>query len=386
MPGMRSSSTPKGLHGILDHFSELKDPRVVGRCEYPLETVLVIAMLGVLCGAEGWTDLELFAASKDAWLRTFLTLPEQSPREGVFRRVFSAIRPAAFEACMRSWVQSLALPLDGQVVAFDGKALRGAIARAFGRTALHQVHAWAGAQGLLLAQAAVKGAPEEGEAIRTLLEALDLEDAIVTMDAGNATQATIAAVVEAKADYVVTVKANRKALHDALRTAFDDAQIAATDAKTVFHQTQEQGHGRAEVRQVWAAPASRLGDLAGHWPGLRSIVRIDRTRVLGDGTVEQRTHYFGSSLPPRVRRLGEVIREHWEVENGLHWSLDVQMGEDRCTIRDTQGATNFALVRRIALMLIKRDEEKKKRGVKAKQKAAGWDHRYLLHLLMRGIA
>ena len=383
---MRSSSTPKGLHGILDHFSELKDPRVVGRCEYPLETVLVIAMLGVLCGAEGWTDLELFAASKHAWLRTFLTLPIQPPREGVFRRVFSAIRPAAFETCMRSWVQSLALPLDGQVVAFDGKALRGAIARAFDRTALHQVHAWAGAQGLLLAQAAVNGAPEEGEAIRTLLEALDLEEAIVTMDAGNATQATIAAVVEAKADYVVTVKANRKALHDAMRAAFDDEELAATNAKTVFHQTAEQGHGRAEVRQVWAAPASRLGKLAGHWPGLRSIVRIDRTRVLGDGSVEQRTHYFGSSLPPRVRRLGEVIREHWEVENGLHWSLDVQMGEDRCTIRDTQGATNFALVRRIALMLIKRDEEKKKRGVKAKQKAAGWDHQYLLHLLTRGIA
>ncbi|MFO0629663.1 MAG: ISAs1 family transposase [Polyangiales bacterium] len=246
-------------------------------------------------------------------LRTFLTLPIQPPREGVFRRVFPAIRPAAFEACMRSWVQSLALPLDGQVVAFDGKALRGAIARAFGRTALHQVHAWAGAQGLLLAQAAVKGAPEEGEAIRTLLEALDLEEAIVTMDAGNATQATITAVVEAKADYVVTVKANRKALHDAMRAAFDDEELAATNAKTVFHQTAEQGHGRAEVRQVWAAPASRLGKLAAAGR-LALDRRIDRTRVLGDGSVEQRTHYFGSSLPPRVRRLGEVIRER-EVEN-----------------------------------------------------------------------
>jgi predicted transposase YbfD/YdcC len=243
--------------GVLDHFSELKDPRGVGRCEYPLETVLLIAMLGVLCGAEGWTDLALFAASKHAWLCTFLTLPIQPPREGVFRRVFSAIRPSTFEACMRSWVQSLALPLDGQVIAFDGKALRGAIARAFGRTALHQVHAWAGAQGLVLAQTAVKGAPEEGEAIRALLAALDLEDAIVTMD--------------------------------------------------------------AEVRQVWAVPASQLGERAGSWPGLRSSVRIDRTRVLGDGTVEQRTHGDGSSLPPRVRRLAEEIREHRDIENGLHW-------------------------------------------------------------------
>lgn len=383
---MQSSSTPKGVQGILKHFSDLSDPRVVGRCDYPLETVLVIALLGTLCGAEGWTDLEVFAAAKASWLRTFLQMPDDPPREGVFRRVFSAIRPAAFEACMRAWVQSLAEPLEGQVVAFDGKALRGAIARAFGRTSLHQVHAWVCAQGLLLAQRSVEGAPEEGAAIRSMLEVLELKGAIVTLDAGNAATKTIQQIVDVEGEYVVTVKANRKKFHGAIRDFFTSAAASAfKGVKVAYLQTQEQGHGRAEIRKVWAVPASALGEMASYWPSLQSIVMIERTRVLADGSIQQWTHYYASSLPPRVRKLAAVIREHWGVENGLHWGLDVQMGEDECPIRDAHGASNFAILRRIALMLVKRDASVK-HGARAKQKRAGWDNDFLLHLLTRGFA
>ncbi|MDO9018141.1 MAG: ISAs1 family transposase [Deltaproteobacteria bacterium] len=383
---MQSSERPTGVQSILQHFADLRDPRVANRCDYPFETVLVIGLLGVLCGAEGWTDLEVFAESKGDWLRAFLEMPEALPKEGVFRRLFSALRPAAFEACMRAWVRSLAEDLTGQVVAFDGKAMRGALSRAFGRTALHQVHAWAGSQRLLLAQRAVPGAPEESAAIVSMLEALHLKGAVVTIDAGNADKKVARAVIDQEADYVATVKANRKTFHTALATFFAGAEAAGFAGVTVRHQkTQERGHGRDEWREVWVVPAKVLGEMATYWPGLQSIVMVRRTRVLPDATLQSWTHYYASSLPPRVGPIANAIREHWSVENGLHWVLDVQMGEDACTIHDEVGATNFGLLRRMALTLLQRDDTLK-RGVKAKQKKAGWNNDYLLHLLTRGLA
>ena len=346
---------------------------------------MTIALLGVLCGAEGWSDLEVFAASKFSWLSTFLTLPSTPPPESVFRRVFHALRPAAFEACMRSWVQSLAEPLGGQVVAFDGKALRGALAKAFGRTALHQVHAWVGAQHLLLGREAVPGAPEEGGAIRAMLKALDLAGAIVTMDAGNAAKQTVQAVLDAEAAYVITLKANRKKFYQVVRDFFAAAEATQFAGFKVRHQqTREQGHGRHELRDVWVVPAAALGPMAKHWPGMQSLVMVRRARVLADGSVGLWTHYYASSLAPRVRQLAGVIREHWGVENGLHWSLDVQFREDDCTIHNENGASNLATLRRMALMLIRRDQSTKV-GARAKQKKAGWDHDFLLHLLTRGM-
>ena len=382
---MQSSKLPKGVHGILQHFSSMRDPRVAGRCDYPFETVLVIGLLGVLCGAEGWTELEGFAKAKKKWLRTFLDMPGRPPKEGVFRRLFSSLRPAAFEACIGAWVNSLAEPLAGQVVAFDGKALRGALARAFGRTPLHQVHAWVGSQRLMLAQRNVEGAPEEGAAICSMLEALELKGAIVTMDAGNASKKVAQKVLDAEADYVVTIKANRKKFHTALAEFFTNAEATGFAGVAVRHlKTQERGHGRDELREVWVVPARVLGEMATYWPGLQTLVMIRRTRVLPDATVQRWTHFYASSLPQRVHLLANSIREHWGVENGLHWILDVQMGEDACPIRDTNGATNFSFLRRIALMLLQRDETVKQ-GTKAKQKMAGWDEDYLLHLLTRGL-
>jgi predicted transposase YbfD/YdcC len=382
---MQSSRPPKGVQAILAHFASLPDPRVEGRCDYPLASIVTIALLGVLCGAEGWSDLEVFAESKYPWLTTFLSLPSTPPPESVFRRVFHALRPAAFEACMRSWVQSLAGPLDGQVVAFDGKAMRGALARAFGRTALHQVHAWVGSQRLLLGREVVPGAPEEGRAIRSMLEALDLAGAIVTMDAGNAAQETVQAVLDAEADYVITLKANRKKFHEAVRDFFSAADATKFAGVAVRHQqTREEGHGRYELRDVWVVPAKVLGAMAEHWPGMQSLVMIRRTRVMADGSVGQWTHYYASSIAPRVRQLAGVIREHWGVENGLHWSLDVQLREDDCTVHNENGASNLATLRRMALMLIRRDQSTKV-GARGKQKKAGWNHDYLAHLLTRGL-
>jgi predicted transposase YbfD/YdcC len=218
---------------------------------------------------------------------------------------------------MGAWVNSLAESLSGQVVAFDGKALRGALARAFGRTPLHQVHAWVGSQRLMLAQRNVEGAPEEGDAIVSMLEALELKAAIVTMDAGHASKKVAQKVLDAEAEYVVTIKANRKKFHTALREFFTDAEATGFAGGTVRHQqTRERGHGRDERRDIWFVPARALGDMATYWPGLQSIVMIRRTRVLPDATVQQWTHYYVSSLPParsparglRPRALGRRER------------------------------------------------------------------------------
>lgn len=378
---MQSSRVPKGIAAILEHLSSIEDRRVTGRCLYSLEAVVVIGILGVLCGAEGWLDLEVFARSKYDWLRTFLELPDAPPKEGVFRRVFSSIRAATFEACFRALAVTLAEALDGKVVAFDGKALRGALRHAFAHTALHQVHAWAGAQRLLLASESVEGAPDEGAAIRKMLGALELTGAIVTMDAGNASKATAGAVLEAEADYVITVKSNRRRLHTALRDLFAAIHEAQhPPPKVRHHQTREKGHGRREVRDVWVAPASMLGEMSTYWPGLRTVAMTRRTRVHIDGRVQSWTHFYASSMAPTVRAHAEVIREHWGVENGLHWVLDVQMREDDCQIRDANGAVNFAALRRFALTLVQRDKTVRQ-GTRGKQKEAGWNNDYLLHLL-----
>jgi len=378
---MQSSKHPKGIAAVLEHISSLEDPRVTGRTLYSLEAVAVIGILGVLCGAEGWVDLEVFARSKYDWLRTFLDLPPSAPKEGVFRRLFSSIRAATFEACFRALAQTLAESLHGKVVAFDGKAMRGALRHAFARTALHQVHAWVGAQRLLLARESVEGSPDEGAAIRKMLDALELSGAIVTMDAGNACKQTAQAVVEAGADYVITVKSNRRRLHTALRDLFAAALDARGDGPAVrHHQTKEKGHGRGEVRDVWVAPASALGALSSYWPGLRSVAMTRRTRVHRDGRVQSWKHFYASSKAPTVRAHATVIREHWGVESGLHWVLDVQMGEDACQIHDANGAVNFGALRRFALMLIQRDKTVRQ-GTRGKQKEAGWNNDYLLHLL-----
>ncbi len=378
---MQSSRPPKGIATLLDHLSSLEDRRVKGRCEYPLQSVVIIGLLGVLCGAEGWVDLAVFARSKYDWLRSFLDLPSVPPKEGVFRRVFSSLRPAAFEACFRALAASLADALEGQVVAFDGKALRGALRKAFKGSALHQVHAWVGAQRLLIAREMVEGAPDEGAAIRAMLEALELTGAIVTMDAGNASKATAAATIEAGADYVITVKSNRRRLYAAMQNAFVATLSGRPSAfKVVHQQTVEKGHGRHEVRDVWVAPASALGEMTTYWSGLRAVVMVRRTRVLGDGRVQSWVHYYGSSMAPTVRAHAKVIREHWGVENGLHWVLDVQMREDECPIRDEKGASNFAALRRFALTLLQRDKSVRQ-GTRGKQKEAGWNNDYLLHLL-----
>lgn len=371
------------LH-IATHFADLKDPRVLGRVEHSLLNILVMALVGVICGANGWEELEDVAHDRAEWFARFLDMPNGVPSADTFRRVLSALRPAVFADCVRSWVESLAEPLDGQVVAFDGKTIRGALKRTPWGQALHQVHVWSCKQRLLLAQTAVAGAPEECDAVRRLLELVELRGAIVTGDAIHCSRKTAQSILSTGGDYLLQVKGNQATLYTSLVTSFAHAEASRFEGIDVRHcRVAEKGHGRQEIREAWSMRADALGVDGRRWPSLRSVTVIDRTRVVrGKQTTER--HYFISSVPPKVRRIAGAAREHWQVENGLHWVLDVQMGEDACSIHDEKGAQNFGALRRISLMLLQRETEVK-RGIAAKRAKAARNVAYLERVLTRGI-
>jgi predicted transposase YbfD/YdcC len=367
---------------IAEHFCSLEDPRVVGRSAHPLLTVIVMALVGVICGANGWDDIREIAVDRRDWFARWLVMPNGVPSADTFRRVLGALRPEAFSGCVAAWVRSLAEPLNGQVVAFDGKTIRGAGKRTPLGSTLHQVHLWCKQQKLLLAHVGVAGAPEEIDAARGLLAMVELRGAIVTGDAAHCCAETAQKIVDGGADYVLQVKANRAALYDAVDRFFETAR--AENGPGLRHaRTAEVAHGRGEVREAWSVAAAAIPLPATAWTHLRSITMIERTRETAERCSTER-HYYLSSLPPSVRKLMRAAREHWDIENGLHWRLDVQMGEDACTIHDENAAQNFATLRRLALMLLQR-EPSLKRGVSARQEKAARNTSYLESVLTRGI-
>ena len=392
MGWMRSSRLRKDDPGsFVRHFATLEDPRVEGRCKHPLVTVIVMALAAVVAGCNGWEAIADFCEDREDWFAQFLEMPNGVPNATTFYRVFRALRPDPFFACVAAWVQTLAQPLDGQVVAFDGKTVRGALARSPLGAALHAVHVWACDQKLLLAQTYVPGAPEEVPAVRDLLELLDLKGALLTGDAAHCARETAQAILDTEADYLLQLKANRRAAYDAAQTFFDAARITGFSDVSVRHnRVVERGHGRIEVREAWSVSASACPLPGADWPGLKSITMIERTRVEGDLELSRERHYYLSSLPPNVRRIAAGARAHWGVENGLHWVLDVQMGEDRCAVGDANAAANLGSLRRLGIMLARRETTFKRgtrdKGVAAKQAKAHRSIVYHEKLLTAGIA
>jgi len=382
---MPHNSSPRGAPlRIAEHFASLEDPRVVGRSVHPLLTVIVMALVGVICGANGWEEIREIAVDHQRWLASFLVMPNGVPSADTFRRVLSALRPEAFSGCVASWVRSLAEPLDGQVVSFDGKTIRGALKRTPLGTTFHQVHLWCRKQRLLLAHVGVPGAPEEIAAARRLLDMVDLRGAIVTGDAAHCCAETAQKIIDAGADYVLQLKANRAAMYKAVETFFELADMSDNPPVPMRHaRTFEVGHGRGEAREAWSVDAPAVPLPGACWPQLRSITLIERTRQTPDKCTTER-HYYLSSLKPSVRRLMSAAREHWDIENTLHWGLDVQMAEDACIIHNENAAQNFATLRRMSLAMLQR-ESSLHRGIAARRAKAARNTSYLASVLTRGI-
>lgn len=378
---VKSSRVPKGIAHLQSHLATLEDPRVQGRCDHPFLSVLMITFVGFLSGAPGWDAIEDFAQDHETWLRTFLDLPCEVPSADTYRRLMQALRPEALSACIQAWAASVSSDLAGEVVAFDGKTLRGARARAALPGALHTVHLWACKQRLLLGQTAVDGAPGEPEALLALLQLVEVKGAVVTGDANQVSKAVAEGIVQAEADYTLVVKANRQAMYTSIRDTFA-ARMDESPKGTVRHsRTEERGHGRTEVREGWSMRASEVPGLTDQLPGIKSVTRIERTRVLdADLRVQRDECFVVSSLLPSVGRIMEQVRTHWRVENDLHWTLDVQMGEDRCAIHDIQAAQNVALLRAFCLVLFRRDTTFKA-GVARKQAKVARNTQYAEHIL-----
>lgn len=383
---MRSSrsSTPEAL-AIAGHFESLRDPRRGNALVHPFLNILVIAIAGVICGVEGWDELAAFGEAKAHWFETFLDLEAGIPSPDTFRRVFALLRPKDFNACLTAWVQSLATSLDGKVVAIDGKTLRGAFRRSIDGTPLHLVHVWAVEQRLLIAQKAVDGAPGETAAIAEILGALALEKAVVTTDAGSCSAATAQAIIDAGADYALHLKANRKDDYDHVVALFEAREAGGYAAPACsVARFGEVAHGRGEARTVVVLTPKRDDRLRARWPGLKTVAMSENVRVTATG-VERDRHFYVLSLEARAAVVAGYLRAHWGVENQLHWILDTQLREDASSIHARNAAENFATLRRIAVMLLRR-EPSCKLGTRARQKVASWDHDYLLRVLSRGAA
>jgi predicted transposase YbfD/YdcC len=364
----------------------LTDPRVE-RCKvHRLVEIVTIALCGVICGADDWVAIEAFGQEKEGWLRTFLSLPGGIPSHDTFGRVFARLDPEEFRRCFLAWVRGVVGTVGEQVVAVDGKTLRGSHDRARGKGALHLVSAWATASGLVLGQVATDAKSNEITAIPALLRLLALEGATVTIDAMGCQTAIAAQIVAQGADYVLALKSNQRAAHDRARRAFADVPTAAGTTLPLADLTpvvaHDHAHGRAETRRCLAiGDPTYLAyvDPKGRWPGLRSVVRIESTRRHGDA-VSTEARYYLSSLPADAPLLARTIRRHWGIENRLHWVLDVVFREDHSRVRDGHAPENLAILRHFALNLL-RQHRSVRGGVATKRLRAALNDTYLRSLL-----
>jgi predicted transposase YbfD/YdcC len=380
---------------ISEHFATLKDPRSEQGKDHLLVDILTITLCAVICGADDWVAVATFGETKVAWLRTFLALPNGIPSHDTFGRVFRLLDPDELRRCFLAWVRAVVgepgsdgVPggLGRQVVAVDGKTLRRSHDRRSGTAALHLVSAWATEHGLVVGQVATDAKSNEITAIPHLLKLLALDGAIVTIDAMGCQTAIAHQIVEQGADYVLALKANHEHLHERVRRAFADADAAVGTtlplADLAVHATVEKDHGRIERRRCRA-----IGDPAylafidpDHaWPGLKSVVCIESTRRIGDAVSTEARHYL-SSLPADAQRLQRVVRSHWGVENRLHWVLDLAFDEDRSRVRADHAPENLAIIRHLALNLLRRDPTRRV-GLKNARFKAALNDTYLRSIL-----
>ncbi len=367
---------------LLAYFGDLPDPRIERCKHHQLLDIIAIGICAVICGADSYVEMEEFGRAKREWFETFLDLENGIPSHDTFRRVFGKLKPSEFQRCFLAWIESVQERTKGEVIAVDGKALRGSFERTTNRLAIRMVSAWSTHNHLVLGQVKTAEKSNEITAIPALLRLLEIEGCIVTIDAMGCQKEIVAQIVEQKADYCISLKGNQGILHEEVREYFEWARrIDFKDLEYTYAEAVEKDHGRLEVRRCWSVADVEWLNHKQEWSGLRSICAVEAERV--EMTTQKRsveTRYFISSLESDAQALMQAVRKHWAIENSLHWVLDVAFGEDKCQIRKDHGAENFAMLRHIALNLLKR-EKTAKVGVKIKRNKAGWNNDYLLKVL-----
>lgn len=365
---------------IVEHFSHMTDPRIDRTKRHLLIDIIVIAICGVISGADTWVDIEEYGKAKYEWFKGFLELPHGIASHDTFGRVFERLDPKEFQECFLHWIQAVAEITGGQVVAIDGKTLRHSFDSASKKGAIHMVSAWATANRLVLGQVKVNEKSNEITAIPQLLKMLELSGCIVTIDAMGCQKNIAKLIVDKGADYVLALKANHGDLYEDVKFFFDDAlKNGFGDFDYSFYESTDGDHGRIELRRYWSVSDIDWIYQKKQWKNFTSIGMVESERLVGDAkTVERR--YYISSLDTNAKGLSYPVRGHWGIENSLHWVLDVAFREDDSRVRKGYSAENFAILRHIALNLIKQ-EKTAKVGTKAKRLKAGWDNNYLLKVL-----
>lgn len=371
--------------GFFAHFSIIPDPRVERTKKHKLIDILFIGVCTIICGGEDFTDMEEFGEAKEEWLRKFLELPHGIPSHDTFGRVFSRLDPRAFGECLLRWSAALHEATRGEVIALDGKTLRHSFDGATGQAALHLVSAWASENGIALGQLKVDGKSNEITALPALLKMLDVKGCVVTIDAMGCQKELAKQVIEQGGDYVFCLKGNQGSLHEETEYFFEEAKkMGFANVPYRYHQSLEKDHGRIENRRCWMVEETAIQwlDKRDQWPGLASIAAIEAQRRIGKKKSKE-TRYFISSLTGSAQQLAEAARKHWGIENSLFWVLDVTMNEDGSRIRKDRAPENMALLRRLALNLIKKAKPAKK-SVRGSIKRAGWDNSFLETILVAG--
>jgi predicted transposase YbfD/YdcC len=379
---------------LLEYFQTLADPRIERTRAHSLIDIIGIAICAVVSGAEGFTDIERYGRAKQQWLGQFLELANGIPSHDTFGRFFAALDPAAFHECFLAWVRALGELTGGMLVAIDGKTARRSHDTARGTPALHVVSAWASAQRIVLGQKAVDSKSNEITAIPQLLAMLALKGATVTIDAMGCQKEIAGVIIDKKADYVLALKENHPTLHTQTVGLFEQRALEATaigapaigapaigataiGAAEFIEQT-DAGHGRVEVRRCWTADVATRWAVTAEWPGLRTVAMIERERHIGAKISVERWYYL-SSLPSDAALIARAVREHWAIENSLHWVLDVTFSEDSSRVRLDHAVENFVLLRKIALNLL--SAEPSKNSIRGKRKIAGWNDDFLVKVL-----
>ena len=379
---IQEKSTPKAQEGWLFYYQSLEDPRGKQGREHNFLSIVIISVLAVIGGAVGWEDIELYGVSHEEWLRTFLNLEKGIPSADTYRRVLARLKPEALQACFQGWIKQVVEETGGQIIPIDGKEMRGSYDRNHQQGALRIVSAWAMENHLMLGQVKVDSKSNEITAIPILLESLEVKGCTITIDAMGTQKAIAEKIVEKQADYVLSLKRNHPTLHDEVESWFKKAEEQKFQGVNLSHDLGiEAGHNRREKREIWAIPLSEMGGLyqEEEWAGLQTIVRVERYRHLWNKTTHEIQFYL-TSLPCSAQVIGRAIRQHWSIENQLHWVLDVTFSEDSSRIRRGHGAENFTFLRRMAIGILNQ-ENSKKRSLRQKSRLASMNSRYMLQVL-----
>lgn len=371
---------------LIDFLQMLEDPRINRRKKHDLIDILIIAICAAISGAKTWIDIVDFGESKKEWFSTFLNLKNGIPSHDTFRRIFMILKPDKFLDIFIEWVKSVTEDIDLKQICIDGKSLRKSFDKGKAVSAIHMVNAWSTGASLALGQMKSEGKANEIKTVPKLLDLLDIKGCIISADAMSCQKNIAAKIISKEADYLFSLKGNQSTLEESVKNKFDSISNPGPKTFSVDEYIDEsKGHGRVEKREykvITPKENKLLGvDPSEKWPSLNSLIQVKSQRIISKtGEVSEETRYYISSAVEDAIGFSKAIRSHWEVENKLHWVLDVVFREDDCRCRVGYSAENFSMLRQFALNLIKKEPSQK--GIKRKQNIAGWDEKFLLKILI----